>query len=240
MSRPYVLVHGASRGAWLWDRVVPLLEKAGAKAYALDLPGHGARGGDRKGITTQTYADDVAKVIKEKDLRDVVLVGHSMGGIIISKTTELVPDRIGHLVYLAAAVLPDGGALIDTLPPDRADLYRKAAAASPDNTVFAPLETLKQLHFTDMTDAEKDEWARKMCPQPLAIFTDKVDLKTFYGLKIPKTYILATQDKALVPDVCRTFAARIGCVPIEIEGSHDLMVSRPAEVARVLLSIPNS
>lgn len=237
MRRPYVLVHGAMRGAWLWDRVVPLLEQAGAKAYALDLPGHGARGGNRKGITAQTYADDVAKFIKDKDLRDVTLVGHSMGGIVISKTAELVPDRIAHLVYLAAAVLQDGEALIDTMPADRAELYRKGAAASPDNTLSAPIETLKQLHFTDLTDAEKDEWVRKMTPQPFAIFSDTVGLKRFYGLKVPKTYILATQDKSLVPDVCRKFAARIGCTPIEIEGSHDVMVSKPAEVAKVLLAI---
>lgn len=239
MSTPYVLVHGAMRGAWLWDRVVPLLEKGGVKPYALDLPGHGARGGNRKGITVQTYADDVAGFIKDRDLRDVILVGHSMGGIIISKVTELVTDRLVHLVYLAAAVLADGQALIDTMPPDRAELYRKAAAASPENTIFAPIETLKTLHFTDMTDAEKDEWARKMCPQPFAIFSDPVDLKGFYRLTIPKTYILATQDKGLVPEVCRTFAARIGCTPIEIEGSHDVMVSRPAEVAKLLLAIPH-
>jgi len=239
MSRPYVLVHGASRGAWLWDRVVPLLEKAGAKAYALDLPGHGARGGDRKGITPQTYADDVARFITDKGLREVILVGHSMGGIIISKAAEQVPDRLAHLVYLAAAVLADGQALISTLPPDRAELYRKAAAASPDNTISAPIETLKQLHFTDMTDDEKDEWVRKMTPQPFAIFSDRVDLKRFYALRIPKTYILATQDKALVPDLCRQFAARIGCAPIEIAGGHDVMVSRPAEVAKLLLAIPH-
>ena len=239
MSRPYVLVHGAMRGAWLWDRVVPLLEKGGAKAYALDLPGHGARGGDRKGITPQTYADDVAHFIKNKDLHDVILVGHSMGGIVISKVAEQVPERLAHLVYLAAAVLADGQALIETMPPDRAELYRQAAAPSLDNTIFAPIETLKQLHFTDMTDAEKDEWVRKMTPQPFAIFSERADLKRFYTLKISKTYILATQDKALVPDLCRQFAARIGCTPIEIEGGHDVMVSRPAEVAKLLLNIPH-
>ncbi len=239
MSKPYVLVHGAMRGAWLWIRLVPLMEKAGAKVYALDLPGHGARTRDRKGINLQTYADDVAGFIKDKDLREVILVGHSMGGIIISKVAELVPDRLAHLVYLAAAVLADGQALIDTLPPDRGDLYRKAAAASPDNTIFAPIETLKTLHFTDMTDAEKDEWVRKMTPQPFAMFSDKVDLRRFYGLEIPKTYILATQDKGLVPEKCREFAARLGCTPTEIEGSHDVMVSKPAEVAKLLLAIPH-
>ena len=239
MSKPYVLVHGAMRGAWLWDRLVPLMEKAGAKVYALDLPGHGARTRDRRGINLQTYADDVAGFIKDKELRDVILVGHSMGGIIISKVAELVLDRLAHLVYLAAAVLADGQALIDTMPPDRADLYRKAAAASPDNTIFAPIETLKTLHFTDLTDAEKDEWVRKMTPQPFAMFSDPADLKRFYTLKIPKTYILATQDKGLVPDACRKFAARIGCTPIEIEGGHDIMVSKPAEVAKLLLAIPH-
>jgi pimeloyl-ACP methyl ester carboxylesterase len=95
------------------------------------------------------------------------------------------------------------------------------------------------LHFTDMSNAEKDEWVRKMCPQPFAIFSDPVDLKQFYRLEIPKTYILTTQDKGLVPELCRTFAARIGCTPIEIEGSHDVMVSNPAEVARLLLAIPH-
>ncbi len=123
--KTYFLLHGAMRGAWLWDKIVPLMEKRNVKAIAHDLPGHGKRSAERDGVNMSTYINDVLAFFKKNDLQDIVLVGHSMSGIVISKVAEEMPDRIRHLVFLAAVVPQDGDALIDLLTIERQKMLRK-------------------------------------------------------------------------------------------------------------------
>jgi pimeloyl-ACP methyl ester carboxylesterase len=123
--RTYLLLHGAMRGAWLWHKLVPLMEKGGAKAIAYDLPGHGKRSGDRAGVNMSAYINDLLSFIRKNDMHDLILVGHSMTGIVISKVAEEVPDRMRHLIYLAAVVPGDGDALIDLLTKERQEALRK-------------------------------------------------------------------------------------------------------------------
>jgi pimeloyl-ACP methyl ester carboxylesterase len=113
----YVLVHGAWHGSWCWDRVVPLLEKQGHKAVAPDLPGHGADKSPISEVSLQAYADRVVDVL-EAQSETVVLVGHSMGGIVISQAAECCPDRVKTLVYLSAFLLRDGESLLQVAQDD--------------------------------------------------------------------------------------------------------------------------
>ncbi len=233
--KTYLLLHGAMRGAWLWDRVVPLLEKGGATAIAYDLPGHGKRVAERPGVDMSAYIDDVVSYIKKRDLSDLVLVGHSMSGIIISKAAEEVPERIRHLVYLAAVVPQNGDALIDLLTKERQESLRKLEGKATE--LFGPLDALRPNYFTDQEGADKDFYLRQLTPQPLAVFFEKIPLTSFPGLKIPKTYIMGLRDKALPPELTREFAERLGVKPIEIDAGHDMMVVRPEEVAEILLRV---
>ena len=234
--KTYLLLHGAMRGAWLWDRLVPLLEKGGARAIAYDLPGHGKRASERIGVNMSAYINDVVSYIKKQDLSDLILVGHSMSGIIISKAAEEVPERIRHLVYLAAVVPQDGDALIDLLTKERQESLHKLEGKATE--LFGPLDALRPNYFTDQEGADKDFYLKQLTPQPLAAFFEKISLKRFSILKIPRTYIMGLRDKALPPELTRGFVERLGVQPIELEAGHDMMVARSQEVAEALLRVP--
>src|SRR5574337_284810 len=113
--KTYLLLHGAMRGAWLWRGVTAFMEKRGANVIAYDLPGHGKRAGERSGVTMSAYVNDVLGFIARNDLHDLILAGHSMSGIVISRLAEEAPGRVRHLAYVAAVVPKDGDALVDLL-----------------------------------------------------------------------------------------------------------------------------
>jgi pimeloyl-ACP methyl ester carboxylesterase len=234
--KTYLLLHGAMRGAWLWDRLIPLLEKGGATAIAYDLPGHGKRQSERAGVNMSAYINDVVSSIRKQDLSDLILVGHSMSGIIISKVAEEAPERIRHLVYLAAVVPQDGDALIDLLPTERQESLRKLEGKATE--LFGPLEVLRPNYFTDLDGADKEFYLKKLTPQPLAAFFEKIRFKRFPDVDIPKTYIQGLRDRALPPEFTKEFAERLGVKPVGIDAGHDLMVVKPLEVARTLLGVP--
>lgn len=223
------------RGGWLWHKVMPLMEKGGAKVIAYDLPGHGRRSSERAGVNMSAYINDVLSFIRKNDLCDLVLVGHSMSGIIISRIAEEIPERIRHLVYLAAVVPYDGDALIDLLTKERRETLRKLEGNTTE--LFGPIDNLRPGYFTDLDGSEQDFYLRQLTPQPFAAFLEKIPLKRFYSLTIPKTYIIGLRDKALPPDLTRGFAERLGAKPIEIDAGHDMMVFKPEEVSTALLGI---
>ena len=231
----YLLIHGAMRGAWLWDKLMPLLMKGGGNPIAIDLPGHGDRKADSSWVTMSNYISDVIDFIRKENLKDLVLVGHSMSGIVISKVAEEIPERIKHLVYLAAVVPKDNEALIDLLTNERRETLQNLHGKVKE--VFGPLEQLRPMYFTDQEGEEKEFYMKQLTPQPLAPFFEKIHFNQFPKIDTPKTYILGLRDKSLPPELTRKFAERLEVTPVEIDAGHDMMVSRPDEVAKVLLHI---
>ena len=148
---------------------------------------------------------------------------------------EELPERIKHLVYLAAVVPRNNEALIDLLTKDRHETLTKLHGKVKE--VFGTLEQLRPMYFTDLEGDEKDFYLKQLTPQPLAVFFEKIHFKQFPKITIPKTYILGLKDKSLPPELTRRFAERLGVEPVEIDAGHDLMVSRPGEVAKVLLGL---
>jgi pimeloyl-ACP methyl ester carboxylesterase len=231
----FLLIHGALRGAWLWERLMPLLLKGGANPVAVDLPGHGSRSADRKGITMSTYIDDVIGFIRRENLQDLVLVGHSMSGMIISKVAEEMPERVKHLVYLAAVVPRNNSALIDLLPQERQEALWKLQRT--EKEIFGAVETMRAMYFTDLEGERQAYYLRQLTPQPLAVFFERIRFRTFPDINIPRTYLMGMKDRSLPPELTEGFAERLQVAPVRIEAGHDMMVSRPEEVAQVLLRI---
>ena len=140
----FVLIHGAWHGGWCWDKLTPLLEQAGHRVIAPDLPGLGKDKTPLAEVTLQTWVDYVGQIL-EGQPEPVILVGHSRGGIIISQVAESHPDKIKTLVYLAAFLLRDGESLFQVaqsesaslvspnliVPPSRAESQHKGAGAKP-------------------------------------------------------------------------------------------------------------
>jgi pimeloyl-ACP methyl ester carboxylesterase len=241
MPKEFVLVHGASHGAWCWDEVAARLRAAGHRVVTLDLPGHGRRAAEARRASADTYGRAVADAMAREGVSRGIVVGHSMGGIVIPKAAELAPERVAHLVFLAAVVLRSGESLerVHMTPTGRA-LMRGLAAGRGDGTFLYPAETAWARWMGDLP-RQSPLVARALTlltPQPLRPFVERLDLSRFATLALPRTYIRCLGDLAVVPARAAGYAARLGVVPVDLPTAHDPMLSAPDALARLLAKIP--
>lgn len=236
----FVLIHGGFHGAWCWSRLIPELERLGYEALAIDLPGHGDR--RREPSTLENRCEAIAEVLESGD----VLVGHSGGGFDITLAANAAPDRVGHLIYLAAG-----------LPMEAQPLVRATGGATESGNVDRLNETIPSTVLRQTDDgrlawvdrgaaaaifyhdcsAETVDWAfARFSPAPPAILLDPVRLSKFWAAELPRSYILCLQDRALPFSTAMKFAGRLGVVPHFIDSSHSPFFSRPHELAALLLS----
>jgi pimeloyl-ACP methyl ester carboxylesterase len=181
-----VLVHGAWAGSGVWRELTPRLRKAGHDVYAPTLTGIGARKHLlSREINLDTHIQDVIGVIDEEDLADIVLVGHSYGGMVISGVADRLPEKVASLVYLDAFVPENGQSHFSILPSDR----RPATVAGEDWLVAPRTAAEFGLKHPDVIAF----WERKSGPHPLATLTQPVRLTGGIDRVRRKMYILATE-----------------------------------------------
>jgi pimeloyl-ACP methyl ester carboxylesterase len=235
----FVLVHGMSHGAWCWDTLRARLEHDGHRVVAVDLPGHGRRAHERRRASVATYARAVADAMMLEGVHDAVVVGHSMGGIVIPKVAELVPARVRHLVFLAAVVLRDGESLLETqLPPATRQLMRGLAAAGGGVVQYpASLESARWMSDLAPGDPRVVDALPRLTPQPLRPWTERLDVKRFWAMDVPRTYIRCLRDQAVTPAMAARYAARLGVTPIDMDCAHNPMMSQPDALAAILEKI---
>jgi pimeloyl-ACP methyl ester carboxylesterase len=234
----FVLVHGGGHGGWCWQRVARLLRADGHDVHTPTLTGFGDRvhlvppGGE---VPFPTFVTDVVNVLEFEDLHDAVLVGHSMGGVIVPRVAEAAPDRLARVVWLAGPVLADGETLIESIPQTPA--IARAVTIAPDGTLTTDVEALLAAILSDGTEADRRWVAERHRPYPHAALVEPGRLTAFLALGCPAAYVLAARDETIPPDRARRFAARLPGAPVfEVDASHDAMVSRPAETAAALLA----
>lgn len=221
-GRPFVLVHGAWHGGWCWRRVVGGLTAKGRYVVAPTLSGVGERSHlASDAINLSTHIDDVVNEIKWKDLDNVVLVGHSYAGMVITGVAERVRERIAAIVYLDA-FLPHDGASLAALVATRTTWPEHVAPPIPAATL--------------RVDAKDAAWVdSKMTPHPVKCFTDPLSVSGAY-LAIPqKIYIRARGYQSAAFDAafdrCRKDQ---GWKTIEMQCGHDVMIDQPAELVAIL------
>lgn len=206
--------------------------------HAPTLAGQGRGDVDR----TVGHAEAVASAagfIAGADLRDVVLVGHSYGGTIISKLAELQPERIRRLVYWNAFVLVDGESLDDATPPHYRELMAQVAAERGDGSVVLPFPIWREAFMNDAGEAlARDVYESRLSPHPYKTFTDKLELKVFPALEIPRSYLNCTEDIALPPGEWAwfpRFVERLGlCRLVQMPGGHEALFTSPELLAAKL------
>ena len=158
MAETFVLLHGSWHGGWAWEPTAWCLRELGHEAYAPTYPGH-QPGASRAGIRHQDYVRSVVDFIEGRDLRDVVLVGHSFGGSVVSRVSQEIPERLARLVFHTAFVVEDGASVNDNFPQDQTDAFAAAAASSPDNTVACQWEIFRDLFIQDASpEAARTVW----------------------------------------------------------------------------------
>ena len=235
----FVLIHGAWHDASCWDDVAGMLRAAGHEVHALTLAGQG-RGDVDRDVGHDDAVQSAAAFIEDADLTDFALVGHSYGGTIVSKLAERMPERIRRLVYLNAFVLVDGESLNDATPPHYVELMDHLAAASGDGTVFLPYPIWREGFMND-ADAElaRDVYENRLSPHPVRTISDKLELKIFPTLELPRSYVNCTEDIALPPGELAWFPRfhqRLGlCRLIQMPGGHETMYTNPALLAEKLV-----
>ncbi|MFG1972511.1 alpha/beta fold hydrolase [Nonomuraea fuscirosea] len=237
----YLLVHGAWHSGECWKRVVPLLEAAGHRAFAPSLTGYGDQAhllGPEVGL--DTHVADVVRLITEEDLTEVVLVGHSYAGLVISSVAGQVPDRIAELVYLDAMVPEDGESAEDVMPVTRQLI--ELAAASGDGWRVPPMPELPPpAGLFGVTDPADVAWLRTMLSdQPVRCLQEPVRLGGPAARAIPRTHIHCTVGKPEgvvrrpVPEVQPNGRpAQVW----ELPTGHDCMITMPAELTDLLLKL---
>jgi len=188
----FVLVHGSWHDGSAWGEVIKHLEGKGQKAFALTIAGHGK--GVDKDVTHARCSQSIVDYIVNEDLTDIILLGHSFGGTIISKVAEAIPERIKRLIFLNAFVLNDGDSVFDNLPPQRRMVLMEMTAASKGNTMMPPFELWREQFINDADLELAKSTYEHLSPEPFQPIIDKLDLKKFYSLDIPKSYINCTED----------------------------------------------
>jgi pimeloyl-ACP methyl ester carboxylesterase len=233
----YVLVHGGAHGGWCYRYVAAILRSAGHDVHTPTLTGLGERAHLLgPGIDLDTHITDVVAVLHYEDLRDVILVGHSYGGMVIPGVADRALDRVGHLVYLDAATPVNGESLADIAAPLMTAARRQARVVDGVELVLYPgTEPLPNYGVTDPDDIA---WmAGRLTPHPFACFTRPLVLTHEADVgKLPQTHIVCTSTLA-TRDPARLARARDAGRLWDIDTGHDLMITEPQAVADLLLRL---
>ncbi len=226
----FVLLHGAWQGGWCWGRVRPLLREQGHEVFAPTLTGLSDRAHLLSpAVGLGTHVEDVVRLLEAEDLRDVVLVGHSYAGVVISAVASRIPERIARRVHLDAFVPRDGEAAIDLLPEHVAHHYRESVAGPGFGWLIPP----RSLEVLGVTAREDLDWlAPRLTPHPWLTYTEPAGLGAAEA-DVPGTFVEAVDwMRVFAPHGQR--ARERGWEVHEIATGHEVMVTAPRELADTL------
>ncbi len=229
----FVLVHGMWAGGWYWQKVQPLLRAAGHEVLTPTLTGLGERVHlARPDVDLDTHIMDVVNVLRYEDLREVVLVGHSYGGMVIRGVADHVPERLGRLVYLDAFVPNDGDRVLDLWrAAERLDF--EAMAAAFDGWRIPTLDPADE-------DPEIVAWeAGRTVAHPIASFKQPIRLSNREADRIPRVFIHCTEkpDGDAFARFAGTTRADSGWKYVALDAVHDAMAVKPEELTAILLTL---
>jgi len=217
----FVLVHGAWHGGWCWQRVSDRLTALGHRVFAPTLTGVCERSHlDSPSVDLSTQIRDVVNEIRWKDLENVVLVGHSYGGMVITGVAEQVASKIASIVYLDAFVPADGQSI--------ADLGGKVDASP----FTAPIPAAR----FPVNEADRAWVDSKMTPQSTACFTEKIKLTGAYQKIARKTYIRA-KDFAGFAATFERIRSDASWKTYIVDCGHDVMIDKPDELTSILVGL---
>lgn len=236
LAKPFVLVHGAWMGGWGWSAVADSLRAQGAKVTVVDLPAHGDDMTPLSGATLDAY---VAKVESAIDATgdSVVLVGHSMAGMVITSVAEQRPDKIAKLVYLAAFLPKDGDTLQALATKDtQSHLVQALTIDQTDGVAKLPTDKLQDIFCADCAAPEATELASHYRDEPLGPFPAPVHVTAANWGRVPRYYIHTKLDNALTYTMQQSMTEGVTFgETITLDTGHSPFLSQPGAVVKALL-----
>ncbi len=233
----YVLVHGGAHGGWCYQRVARVLRSAGHEVHTPTMTGVGERSHlITPDVDLEMHIQDIASVLHYEDLHDVILVGHSYGGMVITGAADRAADRIGRIVYLDAATPVNNQSLVDVAGPIIEAVRPMGKVV--DGVELVLLPSPDSGRFYGVTDPGDLAWmAERLTAHPWKCFEQPLKLNNEAAMwEIPQYHIvctstLATRDRAQMEE-----ARAMGRL-WDIDTGHDLMITEPQAVAEALLKI---
>ncbi|MEO6282916.1 MAG: alpha/beta fold hydrolase [Dyadobacter sp.] len=239
--KTFVLVNGAFQAAYGWDKVKAALEAKGNQVVVVELLGHGTDQTNPAGITMDSYRDKVVSAIQPLQGK-VVLVGHSLGGIIISAAAEVVPEKIERLVYLGAFVPQNGESLFAIAGQDTESELSPLFVPSQDHLTvgISDFEKFQNAFCADASQQDKKAVLDRFRPEPAVPLTNPVTLTSAKFGSVSKSYIKTLQDKALGKTLQNKLITDHKITDVhEIDSSHCPFLSKSQELSDLLISIAN-
>lgn len=236
-SKTFVLVHGAWQAPYVWDMVKKKLEDKGQKVIVVELPGHGNDTTIPALALMVGYSDKVISAIK--DIKEkVILVGHSMGGMVISEAAEKIPSKIEKLVYIGAYVPANGQSLLDLASMDAQSLLPPSLIPSKDQlTLDIVHDNIISIFCEDAPANIQKMVLDKYRVEPAIPFINKVALTTANFGSVDKYYVHTLMDHAIGMNLQTQMltAAHITKV-FSLNTGHCPFLSQPDETSKLLLS----
>ena len=231
----FVLIAGAWHGAWCWHKITPLLEALGHRVLTPELPATGADTSDPANVTLDGWARFIVEVISRQP-DPVTLVGHSRGGIVISRAAELAPERVRRLVYVSGYLLTAGQTLADAARSDRESLVpSNMIPAAGGVTCRLREDVMRDAFYGNSTDADYEYARARISPEPLKPLVTPLKVTNENFGRVPRAYVECLRDRAVTIGAQRQMQAALPCDPVfTLDADHSPFLSQPDQLATLL------
>jgi pimeloyl-ACP methyl ester carboxylesterase len=231
-----VLIHGSYCGGWSWKKVAPPLRAAGHEVYTPTLTGLGERSHLLTSeVNLSTHVQDIVNLLFYEDLRDVILLGWSYSGMVITGVAEQVPERVRHLIYLDAAIPEDGQAAFDLVEGLR-DQWLANAIDVNGARAKATADRQWIIDGWKIADPSDVDWIEaRITPMPIETNEERINLPAHHARQLPRSFISCARNDALAPLAQKARAE--GWDYHELPREHFEIIAVPDELVAVLLQI---
>lgn len=234
----FILVHGSWHSAWNWHKVVPVLEKEGHKAVSIDLPGMGRDKTPIEEVTLEVAVNKLIEIIDQQE-GNVILIGHSKNGIMISQAAEYRPHKIEKLIYLAAYLIPDGKTQAEYSVLDTEGVLKPYVTRYPEtNSHTLQSAIYKEGLYHDCDDHIIEMAKCILSNESMATAITPLHLTDGNYGSIPRYYIECTEDRAVTPYIQHKMYTELPCKKVyQMATSHSPFFSQPDELCAIITEI---
>jgi pimeloyl-ACP methyl ester carboxylesterase len=232
-----VLVHGGGLASDSWELTIDEIHRLAPELniVALDMPGRRNKPGDLREMTIGDFVDSLVDDIESAGLTDIVIAGHSLGGMTLpGVVTKLGASRVREMIFAASFLPPEGTSIVDNSPWQIATIARRRAKKN--EPMPAPMWYARFVFMNGVPSHRRRFMTGKLYAESLRILTEKVSRREMPD-NIPRAWILTRRDRALSPRLQGKYIEALGGVQtlIEVDTSHMVMVSEPERLAEILV-----